>query len=137
MSCNIRSVFCCRRPYPSLVVEVSRQRYGGRLVSLHSCVQLVNSTALPLQLGCVSGPGRQPLPLEVLGPGESVWLPLQVGGFLFISFFGVCVSHRSRSCRVLRCVQLVNSTALPLQLSCVGQTVGGVWPWRVCDCRYK
>jgi hypothetical protein len=72
-----------RRPNPSLVVEVSRHRYGGRLVSLHSCVQLVNSTALPLQLGCVSGQGWEPLALEVLGPGDSVWLPLQVGGCFY------------------------------------------------------
>jgi hypothetical protein len=65
------------------MVEVSRHRYGGRLVSLHSCVQLVNVTALPLQLGCCApgtglGQGGYPLLLEVLAPGDAVWLPLQV-----------------------------------------------------------
>lgn len=64
----------------ALVVEVSRHRYGGRLVALHSCLQLVNATALPLQLGCLSPLGLkgEPLGLEVLAPGESMWLPVQV-----------------------------------------------------------
>jgi hypothetical protein len=84
---NMLFMLSCRRPkqqqqQPSLVVEISRHRYGGRLVSLHSCVQLVNGTALPLQLGCIMSqavPREDPLPLTVLGPGEAVWLPLQVG----------------------------------------------------------
>jgi hypothetical protein len=59
------------------------------------CVQLVNGTALPLQLGCVSGLAKEPLPLEVLGPGECVWLPLQVG----------CVV-KSRGRILLRCTSL-------------------------------
>jgi hypothetical protein len=46
-------------------------------------VQLLNATALPLQLGCAAAgnaisAGGEPLLLEVLAPGEAVWLPLQV-----------------------------------------------------------
>jgi hypothetical protein len=68
-------------------------------MSLHSCVQLVNRTALPLQLGCVNQAGphnptthrppSEPLPLEVLGPGDSVWLPLQVGGVVLGCYIGL------------------------------------------------
>lgn len=72
----------CRRSRQasSLVVEVSRHRYGGRLVSVHSNIQLVNSSGLTLQLGYMSPMAltAQPLPLAVLAPGGSVWLPLQV-----------------------------------------------------------
>jgi hypothetical protein len=74
-------VFCRRsQQASSLVVEVSRHRYGGRLVSVHSNIQLVNSSGLALQLGYLSpmGLSAQPLPLAVLAPGDSVWLPLQV-----------------------------------------------------------
>lgn len=64
------------------MVEVSRHRYGGRLVSVHSNIQLVNSSGLALQLGYLSpmGLSAQPLLLATLAPGETVWLPLQVGG---------------------------------------------------------
>lgn len=71
-----------RRPRhaSSLVVEVSRHRYGGRLVSVHSNIQLVNSSGLTLQLGYWSPleVSVQPLTLATLAPGDAVWLPLQV-----------------------------------------------------------
>jgi hypothetical protein len=72
------------------VVEVSRHRYGGRLVSVHSNIQLVNSSGLALQLGHLSSMGlsAQPSPLAVLAPGDSVWLPLQVQSAAIVS----CIS---------------------------------------------
>jgi hypothetical protein len=80
------AVLCCAvlcrwsRQASSLVVEVSRHRYGGRLVSVHSNIQLLNSSGLTLQLGYLSPIAltAPPLPLAVLAPGDSVWLPLQV-----------------------------------------------------------
>lgn len=75
------------RQASSLVVEVSRHRYGGRLVSVHSNIQLVNNSGLMLQLGYLSPTGlsAQTLPLALLAPGDAVWLPLQV------RYSGVCL----------------------------------------------
>lgn len=71
---------CRRSRQHQLVVETSRHHYGGRLVSLHSTVQLVNSSSLQLQLGCCVSLEQtgDPVVLDTLGPGESMWLPLQV-----------------------------------------------------------
>jgi hypothetical protein len=53
-------------------------------VSVHSNIQLVNSSGLALQLGYWSplGVSVQPLPLATLVPGDAVWLPLQVRGHI-------------------------------------------------------
>jgi hypothetical protein len=93
-------IYCCcccsRRPRQafSLVVEVSRHRYGGRLVSVHSNIQLVNSSGLTLQLGYLSpmALSAQPLPLATLAPGDAVWLPVQVSGSLS-ALLPVIASH--------------------------------------------
>jgi len=78
----------------SLVVEVSRHRYGGRLVSVHTNVQLVNSSGLTLQLGYLSpvGLSAQPVEQAELAPGDSMWLPLQVGGHLQVTLHEVMLS---------------------------------------------
>lgn len=64
------------------MVEVSRHRYGGRLVSVHSNMQMVNSSGITLQLGYLSpmGLSAQPLLLATLAPGDTIWMPLQVSG---------------------------------------------------------
>lgn len=72
-----------RRPrLQQLVAEVSRHRYGGQLVSLHSTVELVNRSNAQLELGYCSASGHGAADTNVMfgvvGPGSSIWLPLQV-----------------------------------------------------------
>jgi hypothetical protein len=84
LSPQLPHTYLCRRLRRArLVVEVRRHLYGGRIVQLHSTVQLVNASGLPMQLGCLpllgwGGATPLPRPLATLDPGGSLWLPLPV-----------------------------------------------------------
>jgi hypothetical protein len=55
---------------------VRPHRYGSYLVAVHSCVEVLNDTSLPLQLGALSPFGLEPSPFALLAPGGHAWLPL-------------------------------------------------------------
>lgn len=66
--------------------EVSSYGNGSRLVTIHSCIQLVNESDLELVMGlapaAAQGAGQGAAAaaelLERLPPGQAVWLPVQV-----------------------------------------------------------
>jgi hypothetical protein len=55
---------------------VRPHRYGSYLVAVHSCVEILNDTSLPLQLGSLSPVSQEPALFAQLPPGGRAWLPL-------------------------------------------------------------
>eukprot|EP00775_Hariotina_reticulata_P007318 gene7318-7530_t len=112
-----------------LVVEVSRHRYGGRLVTLHSAVEVLNSSGIALQLGCLSplGFSNEPLVLGVLNPGQSMWLPLQA---LQSATPSLCLRPAGLPCSYSWCKPLDVLSLIQAATSSIRQVAGcGVFSW--------
>jgi hypothetical protein len=60
------------------VTQVLPHSYGGRLVLVHSAVELVNNSGLDLAVGASTPLLGEPQGSEVVPQGKSTWLPLQV-----------------------------------------------------------
>ena len=60
------------------MTQVLPHSYGGRLVLVHSAVELVNDSGLDLAVGALSPLWGEPQGVEVIPKGKAAWLPLQV-----------------------------------------------------------
>eukprot|EP00873_Tetraselmis_striata_P001703 jgi/Tetstr1/421967/TSEL_012866.t1 len=67
-----------RRVPVKVVVEVERTRQGGRNVTVHGCLELVNASATPLEVGLCCEDGAEVVAFGVVEPTRRLWLPVHI-----------------------------------------------------------